>query len=69
MSLTGGTKVTELSCMDGMFYGAFDFNQNISSWNASAVTRMDGMFTGAMTFNGDICSFNTAAVTNMSFMC
>jgi surface protein len=57
--------VTDLSYM---FKNATIFNQNIGSWNTSAVTNMDSMFSGASTFNQNIGSWNTSAVTNMDSM-
>ena len=44
------------------------FNQDISSWDTSNVTRMNSMFAGAESFNQDIGSWNTSKVTNMSYM-
>ena len=46
----------------------FNFNQDISSWDTSNVTRMSNMFAGAENFNQDIGSWNTSNVTDMSNM-
>lgn len=57
--------VTDLSYM---FSGAENFNQNISSWNTSAITNMKMMFSGAKKFNQPIGNWNTAAVIDMQLM-
>ncbi len=54
--------------MQGMFFEANGFNQNIGSWNTAAVTNMYLMFYRAIIFNQNIGSWNTAAVTNMESM-
>ena len=51
-----------------MFQGATSFNQNISSWNTSAITNMSYMFYGASAFNQDISSWNFSNVVNLTGM-
>lgn len=58
----GFTPAADLS---SMFQGASSFNQNISTWNTSAVSNMASMFSGATAFNQNIGSFNIAATTIM----
>ncbi|WP_347863446.1 BspA family leucine-rich repeat surface protein [Planktomarina sp.] len=50
------------------FYNAAAFNQDISKWQTSKVTRMSGMFYGASAFNQDISKWNTSKVTRMEKM-
>ena len=41
------------------------FNQDLSSWNVSKVTKMFGMFRDATNFNQDISDWNISSVTDM----
>jgi surface protein len=54
--------------MTGMFYDAWAFNGDTSSFDTSKVTDMSGMFRSASAFNGDISSFDTSKVTDMTGM-
>ena len=51
-----------------MFKGATSFNQNISSWNVSAVTNMKEMFEVATSFNQDLSTWDVSNVTNFDGM-
>ena len=57
--------MSNLTNMDGMFWGATNFNQNISSWNTSNVTIMQKAFYQCTNFNQNLSSWNTGSVTNM----
>jgi len=59
------SKVTDMSYM---FYGASNFNEDISLWDMSNVTNMRYMFCYAMEFNKVIGNWNTSNVTDMSYM-
>ena len=54
--------------MQGLFYAASAFNQDISAWNTASVTNMARMFNYAAAFNQDISAWNTTSVTHMSYM-
>jgi surface protein len=53
--------------MYGMFYEAFEFNGNVSSWDVSKVTTFEYMFYDAAKFNQALC-WNTADASVKSDM-
>lgn len=54
--------------LDEVFYGASNFNGDISNWDTSGITNMSGMFRNASSFNQNISSWDTSSVTDMSRM-
>ena len=58
-----GSKVTSL---DGAFYGASSFNQDISSWNTYGLGTLSSTFNGASSFNQDISSWNTYGLKTLN---
>ena len=60
--------LSQVTNMDGMFYGATAFNQPIGDWNVSNVTSMNGMFFGASTFNQPLEKWDVSHVTTMDGM-
>ena len=67
---------TSLTIMQNTFNGCQHFNQNLSSWNTSNVTKFQGLFNGASIFNNgnysdnssSSLSWDTHSVTDMSYM-
>jgi len=51
-----------------MFYEAFTFNGDISTWDVSSVSNMELMFTRASSFSGDLSGWNVSNVTTMNYM-
>ena len=51
-----------------MFTKAANFNQNISTWNTSAVITMQAMFAEAVLFNQDIGNWDVSQVNDMTDM-
>merc|ERR1712032_991634 len=54
--------------MDGMFTDTWVFNQDLSKWDVSKVTRMGGMFNDASAFNQNLSNWNVGKVTDMKKM-
>ena len=63
-----GWSTSNVILMNGLFSGAYVFNQPIGSWNVSGVTNMSGMFTNTSDFNQPLSSWDVRKVTNMSGM-
>jgi surface protein len=57
--------ITDLS---GLFEGAADFNQDLSTWDVSLVTDMSRLFKDASAFNADLSGWDVSNVTDMSGM-
>ena len=64
----GSWNTSQVTRMDGMFYGAAAFNQSIYAWNTAEVTTMERMFYNATAFNQDVSAWNTAKVTDAAEM-
>jgi surface protein len=65
------TQVPNLShvkSMYRMFYNAYKFNADISSWNVSSVQDMSSMFYHAENFNQNIGTWDLSSVKDTSFM-
>lgn len=54
--------------MAGMFSGCENFNQNINTWNVSAVTNMHDMFKKCTKYNQPMDCWNVYNVKNLSRM-
>ena len=59
--------LSHVNSMKDMFYGAMNFDGDLSQWDTSNVTNMSRMFSGT-SFNGDLRLWDTSSVTDLSFM-
>ena len=59
--------LSNLTNMGSMFYGAVNFNADISSWDVSKVTTMASMFRNTA-FNQNIGNWDVSSVTTMVYM-
>merc|ERR1719201_1280984 len=64
----GDWKVSDVTDMKDIFYGASAFNQDLSKWDVSAVTDMRTMFADASSFNQDLSNWDVSKVTDMEEM-
>jgi len=60
--------VSNVTHMDNMFRGTFQFNQNISNWDVKHVIDMRSMFASAIQFNNDIGNWDVSNVIDMKSM-
>ncbi len=67
-SATDTPNVSNVIYMDAVFYGASNFNADISDWDVSSAINMLYMFYGANSFNGDISNWDVSNVTTMAGM-
>ena len=61
--------VTNIKIMDGMFYDASGFNQDVvTKWNVANCTSMWRLFSGAKAFNQDLSKWDISKVNRMDYM-
>ena len=52
--------------MDGTFFEASSFNQNLAWWDVSAARRVNNMFEKSA-FNADVSGWNVSKVTDLKY--
>ncbi|MCC5935175.1 MAG: BspA family leucine-rich repeat surface protein [Candidatus Cyclonatronum sp.] len=57
-----------VTSMSGIFLNAWEFNEDISTWDTSSVTNMSRLFDNAYDFNQDISAWDVSNVIQMNFM-
>ena len=65
---TDAPDLSGVTSVSNMFYNAYAFNGNLSSWNVSSVTDMSSMFHDASSFNQTLNDWDVSSVTNMEDM-
>lgn len=60
--------VSQVTRMNGLFWGATNFNQDLGAWTVDKVTDMKNMFNMAKNFNQDLSSWSVDNVTTMEAM-
>jgi surface protein len=68
ISIADDTITNNVTIMNYMFYGAYNFDNPLTYLNTSNVIEMNGMFIYARSFNRPLTNFNTSQVTIMSNM-
>nr|WP_321412168.1 BspA family leucine-rich repeat surface protein [uncultured Allomuricauda sp.] len=59
--------LSQVTNIDGMFYGTLNFEGDLSDWDVSTITNMSYTF-DLSNFNGDISKWDTQNVTSMESM-
>ena len=57
--------VSNVTCMDYMFFNASSFNQPLNAWNVSQVESMNSIFDNARSFNQPLNAWNVSHVKDM----
>jgi surface protein len=60
--------LSQVTSLAQMFFGAENFNSDISNWDVSNITDMSKMFQSAYNFNQPLNSWDVSNVTDMTYM-